>query len=79
MGPGLARKRINQATGHATHLKRKTSMKKLRPFVAIALLAASMFAQAADGLVALKSSHSAAQTMDRMESTVKQRGLTSSQ
>jgi uncharacterized protein (DUF302 family) len=35
-----------------------------------------LLAQAADGLIALKSPHSAAETMSRLEATVKQRGLT---
>lgn len=40
------------------------------------LLIASSLASAADGLVALKSPLSAAATLDRLESLVKQRGLT---
>jgi uncharacterized protein (DUF302 family) len=39
------------------------------------LLGNALFAQAADGLVAVKSPHSATDTMNRLEATVKQRGL----
>jgi uncharacterized protein (DUF302 family) len=41
----------------------------------LALLGHALFAQAADGLVAVKSPHSAPETMNRLEATVKQRGL----
>ena len=40
------------------------------------LLSTALLASAADGLIALKSPHSAAATMNRLEDTVKQRGLT---
>lgn len=41
-----------------------------------ALLSHVLTAQAADGLVAVKSAHSAQETMNRLEAAVKQRGLT---
>jgi uncharacterized protein (DUF302 family) len=41
----------------------------------LVLVLASFNAAAADGLVALKSAHGAKETMDRLESAVKQRGL----
>jgi len=41
----------------------------------LALAFVSLPAFAADGLVALKSAHGAKETMDRLESAVKQRGL----
>ena len=44
--------------------------------LAATLLAASAWAAAADGLIALKSPHSAAVTMTRLEEAAKQRGLT---
>ena len=43
---------------------------------ALVLLCLALCAQAADGLVALKSPYSAAETMNRLEAAVKQRGLT---
>jgi uncharacterized protein (DUF302 family) len=49
-----------------------------RTLAIFALLASSAFsasAQAADGLIAVKSPHTAAVTMTRLEDTVKQRGL----
>jgi len=51
-------------------------MTVIRTFVALAILSACSVSQAADGLVALKSTRSAKETMDRMEHLVKQRGLT---
>lgn len=51
-------------------------MTVIRTFVALAILSVSFVSQAADGLVALKSTRSAKETMDRMEHLVKQRGLT---
>ncbi len=50
-------------------------MSALRIFVATALLSMAYLSQAADGLIASKSTHSAKVTMDRLEETVKQRGL----
>ena len=44
--------------------------------VLLSLCCATVAAQAADGLVALKSPHTARDTMDRLEATVKERGLT---
>ncbi len=51
-------------------------MTHLRTFGITVLLAASALAHAADGLVAVKSPHSAAATMTRFEDAAKQRGLT---
>lgn len=48
----------------------------IRTFVAFAILSVSQVCQAADGMVSLKSTWSAKETMDRMEHLVKQRGLT---
>jgi uncharacterized protein (DUF302 family) len=42
---------------------------------AVALLSHVLIAQAADGLVSLKSPHSAPETMNRLETMVKERGL----
>ena len=47
-----------------------------RLMTAATLIAASTWAVAADGLVALKSPHSAAVTMTRFEDAARQRGLT---
>jgi uncharacterized protein (DUF302 family) len=48
----------------------------IRPlFVAATLMLASTLATAADGLIAVKSPHSAGDTMKRLEGIVKQRGL----
>ena len=51
-------------------------MTHLRTFGITVLLAASALAHAADGLVAVKSPHTAAVTMTRFEDAAKQRGLT---
>jgi uncharacterized protein (DUF302 family) len=49
---------------------------KIRPlFVAATLMMASTLATASDGLIAMKSPHSAKDTMNRLEETVKQHGL----
>lgn len=50
-------------------------MKILRYLTAIALLAVSPLASAADGLIAVKSPYAAKETMNRLEDIVKQRGL----
>ena len=50
-------------------------MTPLKTLVALALVGQALFAQAADGLVAVKSPHSAADTMNRLEAKVKERGL----
>ena len=47
----------------------------LKLVLPLALLAHASIAQAADGLVAVKSPHSAVDTMNRLEATVKERGL----
>lgn len=51
-------------------------MKKLSWVIAASLLTFSTLAAAADGLVAVKSPHSVASTMDRVEALVQQSGLT---
>ena len=51
-------------------------MTLLRPLFAIALTASSVVANAADGMIEVKSPYSASITMTRLEDTVKQRGLT---
>lgn len=50
-------------------------MTVLRTLLALVLFAATSLAFAADGLVAVKSPHSAKETMNRLEDIVKQRGL----
>ena len=51
-------------------------MNILRIFALLALLGFGSLASAAEGLVVVKSPHSAKDTMNRLEETVKQRGLT---
>jgi uncharacterized protein (DUF302 family) len=51
-------------------------MSMLRTLITIALLGAAVVTHAAEGLITLKSPHSAMATMDRLEDTVKARGLT---
>jgi len=54
----------------------KESRMNIRPlFVAAALMLVSTLAAASDGLIAVKSPHSAQDTMKRLEDIVKQRGL----
>lgn len=48
---------------------------KFSPVLASLLLFATCASQAADGLVSVKSPYGAKETMDRLESVVKQRGL----
>ena len=50
-------------------------MKRSLPFVFAALLAFSIAAFGAEGLVAIKSPYAAKETMDRFEQNAKQRGL----
>jgi uncharacterized protein (DUF302 family) len=50
-------------------------MKLKNPLFCVALALLCAGAQAADGLISLKSPHSAKETMDRFEATAKQRGL----
>lgn len=50
-------------------------MSIIRIAATFALMGHLLTAHAADGLVAVKSPHGAAQTMDRLEAAVKQRGL----
>jgi len=50
-------------------------MKIRFPFVAASLMMASTLVIASDGLIAVKSPHSAKVTMDRLEDIVKKRGL----
>lgn len=56
-------------------LGRGIPIKILRTLVAILMLTLVSVASAADGLVAVKSPHSAKATMDKLEEVVKQRGL----
>ena len=51
-------------------------MKLLRTFTLVSLLCCGTLASAADGLVAVKSPHSAKDTMTRLEEAVTKRGLT---
>ena len=51
-------------------------MKSFQHLIGAALVAFGSFAAAADGLVEVKSPHSAKDTMTRLEDGVKQRGLT---
>jgi len=46
-----------------------------RAIVLVGLMAVSLFASAADGLVSMKSPHSAQATMDRLEAIVEDKGL----
>jgi uncharacterized protein (DUF302 family) len=46
-----------------------------KPLVLLVLASHALLVHSADGLVALKSPHSAADTMSRLEAAVKQRGL----
>ena len=50
-------------------------MNVARLIVGVALLCSAVAAPAADGLIAVRSPHSALETMNRLEATVKQRGL----
>ena len=50
-------------------------MAVFRSLLAAALVSVAALASAADGLIAIKSPHSAAVTMNRLEDIVKQRGL----
>ncbi len=50
-------------------------MRLLQCIIFIVVFGLSSLAFAADGLIAVKSPHSAKDTMDRLEETVKQRGL----
>lgn len=50
-------------------------MRVFRSIAAIAVIAFSSFATAADGLVLVKSPYGAKETMDRLEKVVKERGL----
>lgn len=47
----------------------------VRASVFVGLMAASLFASAADGLISLKSPHSAQATMDRLEAVVEDKGM----
>lgn len=50
-------------------------MKLMSLIIAVSLVTLSTFAAAAEGLVAVRSPHSVAATMDRVEAQAKQRGL----
>ena len=54
----------------------KSFMKSFHHLIGVVLVAFGSFAAAADGLVEVKSPHSAKDTMNRLEDGVKQRGLT---
>jgi uncharacterized protein (DUF302 family) len=54
----------------------KKYMKRIHVLAACILLALASMANAADGLVTIKSPHNAKGTMDKLEALVKQRGLT---
>jgi uncharacterized protein (DUF302 family) len=56
-------------------LGKELSLNVLRSLVAFWLFASGSIAVAADGLVAIKSPHSAKDTMNRLEDAAKQRGL----
>jgi len=56
-------------------LKKESSVNVLSCLVAVWLLTFGSIAAAADGLVAIKSPHSAKDTMNRLEDAVKKRGL----
>ena len=51
-------------------------MAVFRSLLALVLVSGAALASAADGLIAVKSPHSAATTMNRLEDIAKQRGLT---
>ena len=51
-------------------------MAVFRSLLAVVLVSGAALASAADGLIAVKSPHSAATTMNRLEDIAKQRGLT---
>ena len=56
--------------------RRKQSMPILRSFAVSVVLCATFACHAAEGMVSLKSTRSAKETMDRLEGLVKERGLT---
>lgn len=51
-------------------------MSMARIVAVVALMCSAVAAQAADGLIAVRSPYGTQETMDRLEATVKQRGLT---
>src|SRR5262245_359387 len=53
-----------------------TDMKHVRSLVLVLLLAASSSVSAADGLIAAKSSYGPKETMDRLETLLKEKGMT---
>lgn len=55
--------------------KTRTSICSFARLASLALLALPLVASAADGLIAVKSPHSAKITMDRLEAVVKEKGL----
>jgi uncharacterized protein (DUF302 family) len=55
--------------------RKESAVKILHSVVAVTLISLASLAGAADGLVALRSPHSAKETMNRLEEIVKQRGL----
>jgi uncharacterized protein (DUF302 family) len=67
---------IKAGAGFETSLSKETVMKLLSFIFAALLVTLPSFVLAADGLVAVKSPHSVAATMDRFEAVAKQRNLT---
>ena len=57
------------------HKRKGLQMNTLRSLLFVAILGLTSLASAADGLIVLKSPHSAKVTMDRFEETVKKKGL----
>lgn len=51
-------------------------IKSVKLLVAVMLLFVPLVAQAADGVIAKKSNHSVAETIDRLEAILKEKGLT---
>ena len=51
-------------------------MRIMKAFVLTLLVAASSFSWAADGLISVKSPHTAKNTMDRLEGLLKEKGMT---
>lgn len=51
-------------------------MNRFRPFLAFLLVGIAAAAQAADGMVSIKSPHSVAETASRLDAAIKQRNLT---
>lgn len=75
-GGGTPLALIRRASPHRPHhISRSKTLTLPRIIAAIAVLLATSLSYAADGLIAVKSPHSAKETMDRLEKLVGQRGL----